>query len=378
MKIVHVITDLNTGGAEHALYNILNSDPGIGFHHHVICLGAGGKTARSIRELDVPVTKLNMQNGMVPFVGLRKLFRLVRSVRPDVIQGWMYHGNLIAFLAAKVAPGDPALVWNVRHSLYDFRFEKLATQMIIFLNRLLSAQPDVLLYNSQKSKSQHENKGFSSMNGRVIPNGIDLEKFKFSDKARWQMRKRLGIPGYARVIGHFARFHPIKDHPEFLRIASLLVEKYPEVHVVMCGREVSPVNQELNRLIPIGLQHRFHLLDERDDIPELLSCIDVFCLSSASEAFPNILGEAMSVGVPCVTTNVGDCAMIVGDTGISVVQGDSAALFKALESFLIMPDTELDRLSARARSRIESNYGVEKMADEYAELYCKIAPSAAG
>lgn len=370
--IIHVITGLATGGAERALYNLLNGGLVSRFDNHVVSLIDEGIMGPQIQDLDVPVITLGMRNGRPSFSGLAKLRRIIREFRPDLIQGWMYHGNLAASIARRFSPSKPALAWNIRQSLYDFTREKTMTRAVIQANRLFSSGPDVLLYNSQLSREQHEAFGFASGHGKVIPNGIDMQRFTFSSESLQNVRSELGIPVDVLVVGHVARLHPMKDHPVFLRAAVDLALRYKQVYFLLSGLEVSLDNKVLAQLIPDQVRDRFHLLGERSDVPELMSAMDVFCQSSWSEAFPNVLGEAMATGVPCVATDVGDSAIVIGNTGVVVSPRDEAALAAGIESLLTMPMEERRTLGASARARIKANYNLGVIVEQYAALYEKL------
>lgn len=370
LRVVHIITGLATGGAERALYNLLFGGLIDRFDNHVISLSDEGTMGPPIRALGVPVTTLDMFGGWPSLSGLIKLRRVVREFEPEIIQGWMYHGNLAATMARTLVSGSPVLAWNIRHSLYDLGHEKPMTRQVIRANRFLSSAPDALLYNSGLSRKQHEAFGFSSRNGQVIPNGIDTQKFSFSYASRQHVRSELGIPADALVVGHVARLHPMKDHPAFLRAAVRLALRYQETHFLLSGREVSLEDKTLERIIPAQVRHRFHLLGERSDVPDLMSVMDVFSLSSAwGEGFPNVVGEAMATGVPCVATDVGDTAIIIGDTGEVVPPQDEDALFAGIESLLTMPLEERRVLGASSRARIESKYTLRALVEQYAALY---------
>lgn len=371
IRVVHIITGLSTGGAEQALYNLLNGGLAERFISHIISLSGEGTIGPRIRALGVPVTTLGMQNRRPSFSGLLNLRQAVRELQADVIQGWMYHGNLAATLSRRFALHPPALIWNIRQSLYDLACEKPMTRQIIRANRFFSSAPNVLLYNSQLSREQHEVFGFSSMNGRVVPNGIDVQQFCFSIEARKRVRSELGIPAEAHVVGHVARLHPMKDHPAFLRAVTGLAFRYPEPHFLLSGRDVSLEDKTLEQLIPAQVRDRFHLLGERSDVSDLMSAMDIFCQSSWSEAFPNVLGEAMATGVPCVATNVGDTPLIIGDTGIVVPPRDDDALAAGIENLLTMSLEDRCTLGTSARARIEANYTLETIVEQYVALYEK-------
>jgi len=371
-RLIHIITGLNTGGAEWALYNLLYGGLADHFNCHVISLSDEGMMGPQIEALGVPLYILRMRAGRPSFCGFGMLRRVVGEFQPDIVQGWMYHGNLMANLARILAPERPVLAWNIRQSLYDFGREKLMTRQIIRANRFLSSAPDVLLYNSQISRKQHEDFGFALQHGYIIPNGIDVQKFSFSSVSRQYVRSKLAIPADALVVGHVARLHPMKDHPCFLRAASGLALRQPQAHFLLCGRGVLPENKMLEQLIHAQVRDRFHFLGERSDVSDLMSAMDIFCQSSWSEAFSNVLGEAMAVGVPCVATDVGDSAIIIGDTGVVVPPQDENALAAGIESLLTMAQEDRRSLGTNARVRIEANFALGSVVKQYAALYEKL------
>ena len=369
MKVIHFITGLATGGAESALYNLLQGGLAERFESHVVSLTDKGTIGSRIQDLGVPLTALGMRTGSPSAAGLWQLRSVVRDFRPDVLQGWMYHGNMAVNIAHTFAPGRPALAWNVRHSLYGLAHEKYMTRQVIRVNRLLSRKAGTIIYNSRLSREQHEAFGFYSHRGQVIPNGINLRRFVPSHDGRQRVRHKLGIPEGAFVVGHVARLHPMKDHERFLRAAVKVASKHSEVHFLLSGRDVSLETPVLAGLVPAWAREHFHLLGERDDVPYLMSAMDIFCQSSWSEAWPNVLGEAMATGVPCVATDVGDSADIVEDTGKIVPPRDSGALAGAIEDLLAMPSDERLARGVSARAQIETNYALTNVVDQYAAVY---------
>jgi len=321
-----------------------------------------------IRKLGVPVATLGLKRGVPFLTAVWRLRQIIHEVKPSIIQGWMYHGNLAAWLGGRFASNTPAIFWNVRQSLYDLRDEKPLTRQVIRVNRLLSSRTDAIIYNSRLSKKQHEAFGFAHAHGIVIPNGIDLERFRFSVDARSRIRADLNIPQDALLVGHVARYHLMKNHAGFLEAAVRVAERIPKTQFVLAGKDVTRENRNLSGVIPRHLTQRFHLLGERKDIPELMSAMDIFCLSSEAEAFPNVLLEAMACGVPCVTTDVGDAAYIIGDIGLVVPPRNIAALADGMERLLSMPEAERRNLGTIARERIVQNFSLGKMVEKYEKV----------
>lgn len=369
MRILHIITGLNTGGAERALFNLLSGGLGSSQELAVLSLQDDGTVGSSIRQLGVPVFALGMQRGLPSLKNLNRLFQIVREIQPNVLQGWMYHGNIAASFASMMAQGNPAVSWNVRHSLYDLKVERPLTRQIIRGNRLFSGSADSIIYNSHLSKSQHEAFGFKDRRGLVIPNGFDLESLVPPQECEQTVRAEFGLSTNALVVGHVARFHALKDHASFLKAAAQVAHQRRNVRFLLVGRDVSLQNAALQGIVPAHLEDRFVFAGERSDVHRLMRAMDVFCLSSVSEAFPNVLGEAMATGVPCVTTDVGDSAQIVGDTGLVVRPADSGLLAEGLLSLISMSCDERRKLGTAARQRIKQRYSLGKVVGQYEKLY---------
>lgn len=368
-RLLHIITSLSTGGAERALYNLLAGGLAEQFDCMVVSLRDEGTFGEAIVELGVPVYSLGIGRGTPSLKALLGLRAIVRNFKPHIIQGWMYHGNLAASAGALIADPKPVVVWNIRHSLYRLEDEKRLTQFTIRAGRFFSSRPATILYNSQVSRQQHEAFGFANENGRVIPNGFDIDRWSPSTTGGSKVRRSLGIPDNATVVGHVARFHPMKDHAGFLRAAVKVATSVTGVHFLVAGRQVDLSNPALSGIVPEVLISRFHFVGERKDVPDLMSAMDVFCSSSRGEAFPNVLGEAMACGVPCVATDVGDSAYILGETGVVVAPHDVEALARALVHFISMPDEERRALGMLARARVTDNFSLPVVVERYGKLY---------
>jgi glycosyltransferase involved in cell wall biosynthesis len=329
-----------------------------------------------VRALGVPVHTLGMRAGMPGPSAFLRLQRHVRRLQPDAIQGWMYHGNLAASFATKVAPKRTALTWNVRQSLYDLGNEKPLTRQVIRANRALSRRPDAIIYNSRLSRSQHERFGFATDAAVIIPNGFDLTRLRPDYENSAAVRLEFGLDAEDLVIGHVARFHPMKDHATFLRAAVEVARRVPRARFLLAGRGVGPDNPVLSGIVPPDFMPRFIFTGERRDVSRLMQAMDVLCSSSWSEAFPNVLGEAMACGVPCVATDVGDSASILGETGIVVPPSDRATLTQAIIAMLDKPSKARRDLGREARSRIEARFSLDAMVAHYAQLYEELTSDA--
>lgn len=369
--ILHIITGLSTGGAEMMLYKLLSKTNRLRFKPIVVSLIDRGTLSDRIEALGIPVHTIDMQPGMLTPIAIWRFFYTMRQFKPDLVQGWMYHANLAAQLARTLTLKSVPVLWNIRHSLYSLSYEKPGTSAVIKILAQLSSFPAKILYNSKISASQHEQLGYQITKTVVIPNGFNTELFTPSVESRTSIRTELGLANDTFLIGRVSRYHPMKDHANFLHAAALLLKDYPDVHFVLAGEEVNSENQALSKLIhELGIAERIHLLGERQDIPRLTAALDIASSSSfCGEAFPNIVGEAMSCGVPCVVTDVGDSAWIVGNTGQVVPPRDSEALANACKELIVLGSEGREALGKAARARIIESFSLDFVVAQYERLY---------
>jgi glycosyltransferase involved in cell wall biosynthesis len=369
LRILHVITGLETGGAERTLLQLIEGGLRDQFDCSVLSLSGEGTYGSLLRKTGIPVHCVHMSSHRPSVRALLEYRRLLQQIKPDVVQGWMYHGNLMASLAPVLATNKPPVVWNIRHALYDIHDERRITRWVIRMCRYLSGRAQRVIYNSTIARRQHESFGFSAHQGVVIPNGFDLEQWRPDVATRSHFRNELNIPGNALVIGHIARFHPLKDHATFLKAMVPVMDKLPSVQLVMIGKGIDAKNSDLAPYLDLLPANRVRLLGERQDVEQLMTTMDVICQSSISEAFPNVLAEAMSTGIPCVATDVGDSALIVGDTGLIVPVKDEAVLSSAIEELITLPEEKRKALGSAARDRIHMNFGLSSSVNQYVTLY---------
>lgn len=366
MKIIHIITDLDTGGAEIMLCKLLSSLHDEVLNSTVISLMGRGKITERIEALGVKVETLDLGQGEYPsWQTIKKLRQFIRAFNPDIVQGWMYHGNIVATVAVFLF--DPMrrkvkLFWNVRQTLYDINSEKIQTRWLIVLGRWLSFFTQSIIYNSNLSAEQHCNVGYSVKKTKIIPNGFDLQKFRPDQNRRQQLREELGVAESVFLVGHISRLHPMKDHATLLRAIDHVVDNLSGIG---CKQEVlflligHGVTSELSKNPAI----RF--LGERVDVPRIMSALDIVVSSSAwGEGFPNVIGEAMASEVLCVVTDVGDSAYIVGKYGRVCSVGDDQCIANSLLQ-LIENKQERKTAGKQARKRIKENYSMDKIKKEY-------------
>ena len=367
--ILHIITGLATGGAERSLFNLAVAEPARGFSHSVVSLTGMGHYGPRMKEGGVSVHALGISGAASLLAAPFKLGKLVRQIGPDIVQGWMPHGNVAATVAASMARRPVRVAWNIRQSLYDLSAEKRATQWMIRGLKTLSRRPDAIIYNSYQGREHHGALGFFPSRGIVIPNGFDTDRWKPDARHRSALRAAIGVAEGVPVGGFVGRFHALKDVPTFMAASAVALAEVPELHIVMVGDGLTRENSALQGLFAKLPPQRFHTPGRRDDIERILPGFDFFCLSSASEAFPNVLGEAMASGLPSIATDVGDCARLLDGHGRIVLRGDPGIMAKAMVEMARMDIASRAEIGKAARARITTSYGLAATVDAYTQLY---------
>jgi len=369
--LLTIITDLDTGGAERMLCNLLSGMDRRAWDPVVLSLMPGGAQAEVLKGLGIPVYTAGMQAGRRPSFGvLVRMIRLLWRIQPSLIQGWMYHGNLSAqFLRCFLFRRIP-IFWSIHHSLTDLKNEKPLTQKLIRLGARISRWPDQIIYVSELSRAQHSAAGYADNKTCILSNGVDPELFNPSPATRMTLRAEWGLGPDVVLIGLLARWHPIKDHENFLRAAAILSVTHPEVMFVLAGAQVDEDHPSLQAWVrELGIGAKVRLLGERADPQRILAALDLCTLSSVSEAFPMTLLEAMSCGVPCVSTDIGDASRIIGDTGLVVPVRDPAALSAAWETLLEKGPEGRRNLGNKAREKILQSHSLQGVVREYEGLW---------
>lgn len=371
--IVHLISGLTSGGAETMLFRLLSGIDRRRFRSVVVSLTPGGALADQIQELGIPVHNLGMRRGQPTFRALRDLVQLLRHRRPQLLQTWLYHADLLGTLAAPLAR-VPLLAWNIRSSDMDLSHYRRLSRLTRAACARLSARPQVVIVNSETGRRYHQQLGYHPREWAYIPNGINLDEFAPNPTHRAAVRAELGLAPETPLIGLIARRDPMKDHATFFQAAALLSTTRPDANFLLAGRGITPSDPTLARLLAAtGLTDRAHLLGERRDIPRLTAALDLATTSSAyGEGFPNVIGEAMACAVPCAATAVGDSARLIGDTGPIVPPRDPAALATAWSTLLALPPLAHTALGHRARQRIIDNYSLDTIIHRYEHLYARL------
>jgi glycosyltransferase involved in cell wall biosynthesis len=370
IRIVHVINSLEYGGAEAMLCNLLLRADRDRFEPSVVCLIDDLTVAGPIQRAGIPITSIGMRPGVPDPLGLLRLASHLRRARPAVVQTWMDHSNLVGGTAARMA-ACPNVVWGIHHSNHVRGVAKRSTLMTVGACGLLSARlPSRIVCCSQHARDLYAQRGFARDKLALIPNGFDTQTFHPDPIARVEVRQELGLGPDVPLIGLVARYDPLKDHATFLRAAAMLARVRPDAHFLLCGANVTRANQTLASLIDsLGLTQRCRLLGPRHDMPRINAALDVATSSSISEAFPLALGEAMACGVPCVATDVGDSALIIGPAGRIVRSSNPQAMADAWSELLALEPGARASLSRLARARIRELFDLETITRRYEQLY---------
>jgi glycosyltransferase involved in cell wall biosynthesis len=374
VKIIHIITGLGLGGAEHTLYKLCKYD--IDNKHIVISIMDEGMYGPLFKDLGIEVYCLNMPQGRVSILGLWRLFKLISNNKPVVVQTWMYHADLLGGIAARIA-GIKAIIWGIRHSTLEPGKSKKTTIWIVkLLSRLSWWLPARIAVCAQRSMDIHEELGYNRAKMGFIPNGYDLEDFTPMPNEARALRREWGVEPDISLIGTVGRYNPQKDHTNLLQALALLRSRNIPLRCVLVGVNLDSDNQELVAQVErLGLEETVILFGKRTDIPAVMSALDVHVLSSYyGEAFPNVVAEAMACETPCVVTDVGDAAFIVGDTGWVVPSRDPNALANIIEKSL-NEKKKHDQWVLRctsARERIQKNFSIQKMVEAYRDLWIKV------
>lgn len=374
LKILHVITGLDLGGAERTLERLVLADTSN--EHIVVSLQWPGPIGERLREGGIQVEALHLEPGRMP--GLRAIGRLrkiIRTSQSDVVQSWMYHSNLLVSTIGRVR-GKRAICWNIRRYSFEGNTLPLSTRVVARLGGLLSyVLPDAVVYCAYSAAERHQALGYNSRRAAVIHNGIDMRKFSPSAASRAAIRKELGIDPDAPLIGSIGRYHPDKDHATLLKAVQQVAEKHADIRCLLVGSGLGPENPELVRMVAeLGLSEHVVLLGARVDVPAILNALDLHVTSSLTEGFPNVILEAMACGTPCVTTDVGDARRIVGDHGWIVPTRSPAELAAAISEALEMRSSPRWKdLSEAARAHCKETFSVPAMVGAYRKLWSSLS-----
>lgn len=368
-SILHVITCLDVGGAELALKRLILADPQAASRHMVVSLRDIGQVGRELQAEGVAVQALHMNPARPNIAAFFRLVQFIIRRRPSVIQTWMYHSDFFGGLAARCA-GRRELIWGIRNTGFAPEASRVTKLLMRLCARMSSWLPRVIICCAEAARVAHVEWGYHAPAMRVIPNGFVLPDLSRLAEWRQSMRAEIGAPPDSVVVGMVARFDPLKNHLGFIDSAGILARTHKNVSFMLVGRGVDSNNEQLLQWIEAtGCKERFILLGERRDMERCFAAMDVFCLSSIHEAFPNVVAEAMAMSLPCVVTDAGDAARIVAESGWVAPKGDQSSLVQALEAAVACDELQRQSIGRAARERIESNFSMAATRQQFEAAY---------
>ena len=370
VKIVHIIIGLNVGGAELSLRRLIDiHHKNNTIEHIVVSLTNSGPIGRQLITAGIAVYSLRMRNMIdAPFAFL-KLRGLLSDLKPDIVQTWMYHADFLGGLAAK-SVGVDNIVWNIR-STNIHKGGSSITLMIRKMCALMSYYiPIKIVCAATASRIEHEKVGYAKNKMIVIPNGFCKKELDRQYFCKIKFRSHLGITENQLIVLSVGRFNKVKDHKTFIRAADQVVKLIPNTKFLMVGRGVTRENKQLMKMIQETKRpNTFVLIGERDDITECMYASDVFCMHSKTEGFPNVLGEAMLCGLPCVSTNVGDAKHLLNNSAWIVPPSNATEQAEKLVQLLSLPAPERLLLGKVGSKRISTQFSMNTMSSDYLNLY---------
>jgi len=388
LRLLHVITGLGLGGAETWLARLLSRLPGEQFECRVVSLldldGEADALAGTIRALGVQVHSLGMRRGKPGPAAFLRLVGLLRQWRPQVVQTWLYHSDLLGLLATRASGCSAAVSWGLRSAYMDFSRYGLGTRLTVRACAALSAWPDAVTANSHAGAAHHLALGYRPKRLVVLENGVDTQCFRPDAEARARLRAEWGVDEATPLVGLVARMDPMKGHAVFCQAAALVLRRFPGACFLFCGTGTEPGAGELDRLVESnGLARSVIRLGRRADVNAVDAALDVLALASLGEGFPNALAEALACGVPAACLDVGDARRIAGPGGVVARAEDSGpgadvgtqarALAGCLCQVLKLTAQARAELGLAGRAHVLENYAEEAAAARWAAHFKALA-----
>lgn len=376
IRVCHVITGLGLGGAERSLAELAPRLRAHRVESAIVSLRSGGALADPLRRLGFEVAEIGIDGSIPSLRAARSLVATIRGLAPDLLQGWMYHGNVAASVASRFLAARIPLLWNIRTSIARQGGVRIAAPGIIPASRMLRRSPDLVIFNSRAGRRTHLAAGIRGRRSKVLPNGFDLDRFRPDEAARSSTRARLGLAGET-LFGCVARLDPLKGHRVLLEAFAKSSASMPGAKLLLVGTGVDRGNPAFRELLPRELDERtIFPVGPAEDVAPWLAAMDVAVMPSLVEGFPNALGEAMACALPCIATDAGDARIMLAGHGEIVAAGDASALAEALVRAHRLDPARRRSIGLAARAQIEARYSTARMAASYADLYRRLAGAA--
>lgn len=370
MRVVHCITGLSGDGAQRMLLRLAECLQARGVCNHVVSLSIREPLADVFEAQGIPVYASEIRQSPNDLGALWRMRRFLNKVKPNILQGWMYHANTTLSMMRPFLEKSAPLVWNIRRGMDDYAERKLSTRAFIQANRWLSAYPEKIIYCTHESRVQHEAFGFQGRPGVVVGNGFNTEIFVPSDDRRRMTRDRYGVSEDEILIGNVGRDDSAKGREFLFEAFSRLVEKVPAARLLLVGRGLNDANQELRRtLVARGIVARVLTVGEYSPLSDIYPAMDILCSSSVAEGFPNVIAEAMASGVACVATDTGNTRELLEGNGVVVPTRSAVQLADGLIQLCSESAEARKARGRRARDRIIARYSLASVADSYVSLY---------
>lgn len=372
IRILHVITDLDRGGAEYSLKRLVGCMDPRRYSSRVVTLLPPGPVGEELKTEGIPVASLDCATFADAPRALWRLMRLIRRSRPDIIQTWLYHADVLGTLAGFAAPRC-RLFWNVRNSALD-EGRRRDWQLLTAFLALTSRLPEGIVSNSVAGIEAHARRGYRARRWIHIPNGWIVADRAPTAEQRRRQRQVFGLPADDVLIGFVARLAKQKDFGCFVAAVAALGHRCPRLKFVLTGRDVTQATPEFKvALGRIGLPDRLIFLGEQPDVAALIPALDAVTLTSAyGEGLPNSIGEAMAAGLPVITTDVGDIRRLLAEGNWLVPPKSPEALAAAWIALAELEPQTRAALGERNRVWIEARYPIERMRTLYERLYAGV------
>lgn len=375
-RIVHIIVRLGTGGAERSLQQLINGTR-TDFDHHVICFGGPTTLSAQMQRDGMAIAFINYRSGPLALLRARTL---LRSLQPDIVQGWMYYGCALASLLARwsgswsgvfsSADRKRKVLWSIRHNPLNYGDEPLRLRLAMQSLRL--AKPDRVIYNSASGQHSHEFLGYNAQPHEVIPNGVDTSRFRPDETVRGAVRQRYQVEHDALLIGLIGRFHPAKGVADFLQLITPLRRRATRpLLFVLVGPAMTEDNPALIKCIDrAGLTRSDVLMiGPIQDLSQFMPGLDLLVSASVTEALPNVVLEAMACGVPVVATRVGDVPDVLGDSNRLATSANVEELVNAVATLVETDPAARRATGLRDRARVIERYAIEQCMRHYNQTY---------